>query len=405
MCIRAAMALQSLFNYSTVKYMVAKNKKVGVLYRIFQLTVIGYLIGWVFVIKKGYQAIDETIDSSVVTKVKGVALTNTTGTGVHLWGPEDYVIPQQGERVLFITTNFIETPNQKLGTCSESSKVLDAICTKNEDCTEGEAFQIGNGIQTGVCLKNSRNPTGTCEIYGWCPIENSQRPEVPLLTKAENFTLYIKNFIRFSKFNFSKSNVLETHNETYLKTCLYDKIHHPYCPIFRLGDVVQKAGHNFQDMAVLGGSIGILIEWRCDLDKGYSKCHPQYSFTSMETCTTTSSVAAGYNFRYARYFKNADGEVHRTLYKVYGIHIDIIVYGTAGMFNIIPTVINIGSGLALMGAGMTICDIILLYVLKQSTLYREKKFETVSRKDIRLEKQKQEKPSQQDMLMSPITTD
>lgn len=46
-------------------------------------------------VKKGYQAIDETIESSVVTKVKGVALTNTTGRGAHLWGPEDYVIPQQ----------------------------------------------------------------------------------------------------------------------------------------------------------------------------------------------------------------------------------------------------------------------------------------------------------------------
>lgn len=50
---------------------------------------------WVFVIKKGYQAIDETVESSVVTKVKGVALTNTAGSGAHLWGPEDYVIPQQ----------------------------------------------------------------------------------------------------------------------------------------------------------------------------------------------------------------------------------------------------------------------------------------------------------------------
>ncbi|KAI7800864.1 putative P2X purinoceptor 5-like [Triplophysa rosa] len=393
------MTLQSLFYYKTVKYVVAQNKKVGVLYRIFQLTVIGYLIGWVFVVKKGYQAIDETIESSVVTKVKGVALTNTTGTGAHLWGPEDYVIPQQGEHVLFITTNFIETPNQKLDTCSESPNLLDAVCSKNEDCTQGEAVLTGNGIKTGICLKKERNSTGICEIYGWCPIENSQRPKVPLLGKAENFTLYIKNFIRFSKFNFSKSNVLETNNETYLKSCLYDTIHHPYCPIFLLGDVVRKAGHNFQDIAVLGGSVGILIEWRCDLDKGYSKCHPQYSFTSLDTSTTPSSVTAGYNFRYARYFKNAAGEVHRNLYKVFGIHVDIIVYGTAGKFNIIPTVVNIGSGLALMGAGVFICDMVLLYLMKQSTLYRKKKFEKVNRTDIKSEDPKV-KLSQQAVLLS-----
>ncbi|KAA0701862.1 P2X purinoceptor 5 [Triplophysa tibetana] len=252
---------------------------------------------------------------------------------------------------------------------------------------------------TGKCLKKEGNSTGICEINGWCPTENSERPNVPLLEKAENFTLYIKNFIRFSKFNFSKSNVLETNNETYLKSCLYDKIHHPYCPIFRLGDVIRKTGNNFQDLAVLGGSVGILIEWQCDLDKGYSKCHPQYSFTSLDTSTTPSSVAAGYNFRYVHYFKNAAGVVHRNLYKVFGIHVDIMIHGTAGKFNIIPTVVNIGSGLALMGAGVFICDMVLLYLIKQSTLYRKKKFEIVNRTDIKSEEPK-EKVSQQDVLLS-----
>jgi len=33
------------FDYSTVKYVTTQNKKVGLFYRIFQLSVIGYLIG------------------------------------------------------------------------------------------------------------------------------------------------------------------------------------------------------------------------------------------------------------------------------------------------------------------------------------------------------------------------
>lgn len=32
-------------------------------------------------------------------------------------------------------------------------------------------------------------------------------------------------------------------------------------------------------------------------------------------------------FRYARYFKNADGETHRVLFKVYGIRLDVLVHG------------------------------------------------------------------------------
>lgn len=46
-------------------------------------------------IKKGYQGTEESLQSSVITKLKGVAFTNTTGSGPWVWGPEDYVIPQQ----------------------------------------------------------------------------------------------------------------------------------------------------------------------------------------------------------------------------------------------------------------------------------------------------------------------
>lgn len=52
-----------------------------------------YLNRWVFFKNKGYQVKDDTIESSVVTKVKGVARVNTTDS--NLWGPEDYVFPSQ----------------------------------------------------------------------------------------------------------------------------------------------------------------------------------------------------------------------------------------------------------------------------------------------------------------------
>lgn len=50
---------------------------------------------WVFIWKKGYQEKEEAIQSSVFTKLKGIALINTTDLGLNLWGAEDYVIPSQ----------------------------------------------------------------------------------------------------------------------------------------------------------------------------------------------------------------------------------------------------------------------------------------------------------------------
>jgi hypothetical protein len=53
----------------------------------------GLILRWVFVMRKGYQEKEEAIQSSVITKLKGVALTNSSDSGPRLWGAEDYVIP------------------------------------------------------------------------------------------------------------------------------------------------------------------------------------------------------------------------------------------------------------------------------------------------------------------------
>lgn len=50
---------------------------------------------WVFIVKKGYQEVDQAVQSSVVTKVKGTAVTNSSESGLLLWGPEDFVFPPQ----------------------------------------------------------------------------------------------------------------------------------------------------------------------------------------------------------------------------------------------------------------------------------------------------------------------
>lgn len=43
--------------------------------------------------KKGYQATEESIQSSVITKISGVAPTYSCDKGKSPWGPEDYVFP------------------------------------------------------------------------------------------------------------------------------------------------------------------------------------------------------------------------------------------------------------------------------------------------------------------------
>ncbi|XP_041734261.1 P2X purinoceptor 5 [Coregonus clupeaformis] len=373
----------SYLDYKTGKFIIVKSKRVGSLYRVIQLSIIGYLVGYVFLSKKSYQT-EESIQSAVMTKLKGVAVTNTSESGRMVWGPVDYVIPPQGEAVFSIVTNFIETPNQKLGNCAESPNVPDGHCKGDEDCAEGELVEAGHGVRTGRCLRDNGKSNGMCEIYSWCPVERSCKPQgrhkhKNMLTEAENFTIYIKNVIRFPKFSFSKANVQDTADKFHLKKCHYDEALEPYCPIFRLGDIVNRTGHSFQDMALMGGSIGILIEWKCDLDRDLSECQPRYNFTRIDI--NVSRESSGLNFRHARYYKTESGEIYRTQFKVYGIRINIMVHGKAGKFCIIPTVINIGSGLACIGGGAWFCDWIILYLMKNREFYKHWKFETLKKKD------------------------
>ncbi|XP_042564560.1 P2X purinoceptor 5-like [Clupea harengus] len=165
----------SAFVYRTAKNDIPKSTKIGILYRVIQLCIIGYLIGWVFVMEKGYQVQEESIQSSVITKVKGVVLINSSDTGLSLWGPEDYVIPPHGEANFFITTTVTKIPNQTLDKCAESDTVPDGRCSDNNGCPRGEPVSAGHGMKTGRCLKKDRNDTGTCEIHGWCPVEESQK--------------------------------------------------------------------------------------------------------------------------------------------------------------------------------------------------------------------------------------
>lgn len=42
---------------------------------------------------------------------------------------------------------------------------------------------------------------------------------------------------------------IENRKDGYLKRCVFDEVSHLYCPIFRLGFIVERAGENFTELA------------------------------------------------------------------------------------------------------------------------------------------------------------
>ncbi|KFO23553.1 P2X purinoceptor 4 [Fukomys damarensis] len=241
-----------------------------------------FLRRWVFVWEKGYQEKDSVV-SSVTTKAKGVAVTNTSELGFRVWDVADYVVPAQEENSIFVMTNMIITVNQTQGTCPEIPDKT-TVCQTHADCTLDSAGTHSNGVRTGRCVPFNAS-VQTCEVASWCPVEDDlQVPRPAFLKAAENFTLLVKNNIWYPKFNFTK---------------------------------------------------------------------------------------------FARYYRDLAGQEQRTLIKAYGIRFDVIVFGKAGKFDVIPTMINVGSGLALLGVATVLCDVIVLYCMKKRYYYREKKYKFV----------------------------
>ncbi|KAM7139926.1 P2X purinoceptor 1 isoform 3-T3 [Macrochelys suwanniensis] len=361
-------AASFLFEYDTPRMVLVKNKKVGLIFRLIQLVVLGYIIGWVFLYEKGYQSQDGII-SSVSVKLKGLTVTNISGIGPHVWDVADYVFPPQGDSSFVVMTNVIITRGQKQDICPELPDA--GQCNYDGDCIQGKYSRQGQGIMTGKCVDFNNNVT-TCEIFGWCPVEeDDQIPDPPMLLEAENFTLFIKNSITFPTFKVSRRNLVEGITTSYLKKCTYHKHTDPFCPVFELGYIVKESGQNFRALALKGGVVGITIDWDCDLDWPVTYCKPVYQFHGLYN--DDNNVSPGFNFRYAKYYRD-NGTDYRTLYKVFGIRFDILVNGKAGKFDIIPTMTTIGSGIGIFGVASIVCDLLLLHFLPRRDYYKQRKF-------------------------------
>ncbi|XP_061899391.1 P2X purinoceptor 3a [Entelurus aequoreus] len=362
------------FTYETTKSVVVKSWSVGIINRVVQVLIIAYFVGWVFIHEKAYQLTDTGIESSVMTKVKGFGRHHQ-----RIMDVADYIFPQQGAGIFCIMTKVIITENQFQGKCAETGRRFN--CTTDYDCTEHIPSILTNGKITGTCLANVTGSSGACEIEGWCPAENDRTPVEPMKDLVD-FTIFIKNSIRFPLFNVTRGNFPSSMTSAQIRNCTYHPDENPFCPIFRVADVLNYTSQNVTRLLDKGGEIGINIEWKCNLDLDIESCVPKYSFTRLDAPFEKNAVSEGFNFRFAKYYKTENNTEFRTLHKVHAIRFDVMVTGAAGKFNTVPTLINLVAAFTSIGLGTVLCDLILLNFLKGAAQYKAKKFEEVSEAQI-----------------------
>uniref|UniRef100_A0A5K3ETK8 ATP receptor n=1 Tax=Mesocestoides corti TaxID=53468 RepID=A0A5K3ETK8_MESCO len=375
--------LDILFTYETPKMVEITNYKIGIFHRLLQLVIGVYVICWVIIYEKGYQVNDEVV-SSTVTKTKGLMFdtwNSKNETFTLILDSADIVRPSLENNAFFVTTHQIVTPNQTPGRCPGvlTSKTS---CLNDSDCKKLEISVSEAGIKTGKCII-LQDGIGVCELYAWCPLENDTIVvNYDLNARFEmisNYTVYIKNDIEYPKFHLKRRNRDAWESTKPLGSCRYNPDHpvDKNCPIFKFTTIFKEVGLTPETL-IRGGVIGIIINWDCDLDWGIDSCKPTYSFTNLDVLNDGSS---GFNYRYALRYRQ-DGRIYRDLVKAIGLRFSIFVHGTAGKFSIIPLLLNVGSGLALLSVAPTICDIIILNIIGSKNVYKTAKFEVLTEAEI-----------------------
>ncbi|XP_007529712.1 P2X purinoceptor 7 [Erinaceus europaeus] len=345
---------EDVFHYETDKVVRIQSVNYGTIKWVLHMIVFSY-VSFALLSDRRYQQ-KEPVISSVHTKVKGIAEVKKEipESGIKkmvswVFDTADYTFPLQGNS-FFVMTNFLKTEGQVQGLCPEYPTSR-TICSSDRSCKKGWMHPQSKGIQTGRCVTYNTS-LKTCEVSAWCPIEAAEEaPRPALLNSAENFTVLIKNNIDFPVHNYTTRNILPGLNTS----CTFHKTQNPQCPIFRLGDIFQETSDNFSEVAIQGGIMGIEISWDCNLDRWFHRCHPKYSFRRLDDKTTSESLYPGYNFRYAKYYRENNVE-KRTLIKVFGIRFDILVFGMGGRFNIIQLIVYIGSTLSYFGLATFFID-------------------------------------------------
>ncbi|NXD17561.1 P2RX2 protein, partial [Nothocercus nigrocapillus] len=359
---------RSLCSYSTPQVLVVRDWRLGALYRALQLLILLYFVGYVFILQKGYQEHETSPESSVITKVKGV-----TESPSKVWDVGDYVAPPEGGSTFSIITRVEVSPTQTMDTCPEVSRGRAGSRAAARAARHGAPVLAGE--KTGRCVPSAAGPGKSCEILAWCPADGRGVSE-SLAKMAAQLTILIKNSIHFPRFGFSKTNI-QAAERSYLKNCTFNATSGLYCPIFKLGFIVEQAGEDFAELAEKGGVIGIIITWDCNLDLPGTECRPRYSFRRLDP--KVASASPGYNYRFAKDY-SWKGTARRVLIKAYGIRVDVMVQGQAGKFSLVPTAINLATALTSVGLGSFLCDWILLSCMNKQQAYSSRKFEEVPAK-------------------------
>lgn len=368
--------------YRTTRFLEVKSNRLAMINFSIQALILGYIIGYQIVVKKGYQEFDSVIGTTSV-KVKGSA-SNTNFSQV--FDSYELIQPPLEADALFVTTAFLETLNQTKRTCSGAA--ADETCAIYADGVT-DTCSIGtfttNGIVSGPCVSagvstappypqpfsqgalpfpfDPKQPLsaqnysnlGYCTVQAWCPIENDNAP-ITNLVNVNAWTVFPKVNVEFPLFGIAKSNA-----DTPSLQFGYN--------LFTIEMMTDATGSNFTEFASTGGVILATLQFQCNFD--IDSCVKTWQFSRIDG---GSSLSPGFNYRYGVVSTGlTSGRVSRALYKAYGVRIVFHIFGLGGRFSVVPLLLALGSGIGLLSLSSLVTDFVLMRFMPESPIFAKHK--------------------------------
>jgi len=357
--------MASVVAYNTEKALIIKNWQLRLVKLFMQILVAMYL-AWSIFYQDGYQTSSMGIGLTQV-KLKGNAYEIINKT-IRVWDGTDVVYPPKELDALFVTTNYQLTKHQQPGICQGNQQ--------EEECPCQQYKATLNGIETGDCGADEKY----CNLWAWCPPENNISPNAStVLNGVRNFTIYLKNFVRWEEYGISRNNVNGK------KTPGYN--------FFTIDDLVKGTGYSFEDIAVKGAAVGVIVKWDCDFDRAADRCQPSFDYRRLDN--PNSLLSSGFNFRHTDVYRTDIAQEQRDLIKVYGVRLVFLTAAVGRKFNLVRLLQNIGGGLGVLFFATYFSDLICMWLLPSSSFYRNKKYMNVD------EQQKESKRQEWLSVLSP----
>lgn len=338
-----------LLSYYTKQQVMFLDRKLGATFYFVQLLIAAYIVGYMFIYKKGYLELEQA-KGAVTTHVYGDAASVSSGKkGTRYFSSEDITYPGLENGNVFIATRQ-KVHFETRGMCEDHA----VPCLQASDCTSGAG---ANGAEFGECGVN-----GFCIERSWCDKEDHTGTKDPEVYELDTGSLQIwaRSTIQYVKI--APERVFSTETKEPMPKRGYNTF-----TVRELLMMCEPLPVRYEEVAELGAAIEVQFFWECNVKA--DDCHPQIRARRLDTIFDPDNI--GFGFSYPEYID----EEHRYRNEVKGVRIFFRTAGIGKKVSVSATITKASMGAALFAIAQIIADLLMTKLFKDKKKYNARKYE------------------------------